>query len=121
MENDKHYQTVTNKEFYESVMDSNQPVMLYFAADWSGPCHIIDPTINELAAVYQNRLKFYRLDADQNIIASRIYGIRDLPTLLFLKNGRVVDHVIGAVAKKDLVHRLEAMLEPISWAEVSSG
>jgi len=119
MDCDKSYQIVTDKNFYESVVDSDQPVLLVFAAEWSGPCHIIDPTINELATVYRNRLKFYRLDAEKNPIASQAYGIRDLPTLLFVNNGRVVDHVIGAVSKKDLVHRIEAMLEPASWVEVS--
>ena len=121
MEHDKYYQTVTDNDFYESVVESNQPVMLFFAAEWSGPCHIMDPIINELAGVYQHRVKFYRMDAEKSIIASQTYGIRDLPTLLFITNGRVVDHVIGAVSKKDLVQRLGGMLEPVSWAEVSQG
>ena len=121
MEQDKHYQTVTDRDFNEFVVDSNQPVLLVFTAEWSGPCHIIDPIIIKLGEVYQHRVKFYRLDVENNIIASQAYGIRDLPTLLFITNGRVVDHVIGAVSKKDLVQRLGAMLEPVSWAEVSQG
>ena len=121
MEQDKHYQTVTDRNFNEFVVDSNQPVLLVFTAEWSGPCHIIDPIINKLGEVYQHRVKFCRMDAEKNIIASQTYGIRDLPTLLFITNGRVVDHVIGAVSKKDLVQRLGDMLEPVSWAEVSQG
>ena len=82
MEQDKHYQTVTDRDFNEFVVDSNQPVLLVFTAEWSGPCHIIDPIIIKLGEVYQHWVKFYRLDVENNIIASQAYGIRDLPTLL---------------------------------------
>ncbi len=104
------YTIVTDSNFKEEVLESTGPVMLDLWAEWRGPCHIVAPAIEELACEYQGRVKVAKLDVEANPMTGTKYGIRSIPTLLFFKNGQVVDHAVGAVPKKELVDKLNSLL-----------
>lgn len=106
----KKYVTVTDANFQSEVMDSDQPVLVDFWATWCGPCRIIAPVIEELASDYAGRAKIAKLDVDSNPQVPMNFGVRSIPTLLFFKDGRVVDQLVGAAPKKALAERLEKLI-----------
>ncbi len=93
---------ISDKEFEDKVLNNDKPVVVEFGAEWCGSCHILDPVIKQLLIVFDGRIEYCKIDVDENDVTSKKYGIRDLPTLLFFKNGEVRDHIIGAVPKKVL-------------------
>lgn len=101
---------VTDISFKDEVLDSKLPVMVDFWAEWCGPCKMIAPTVAELAKEYEGRAKVVKLDVDSNYKTSGAYDVRSIPTLLFFKNGQVVDKIVGAVPKQKLKEKLEANL-----------
>jgi len=101
---------VTDVNFKDEVLNSNVPVMVDFWAEWCGPCKMIAPTVAELAKEYEGRAKVVKLDVDSNYQTAGAYDVRSIPTLLFFKNGQVVDKIIGAVPKQKLKEKLEANL-----------
>lgn len=103
------YITATDDNFNEEVLEANEPVLVDFWATWCGPCRMIAPTIEELAGEFKGRAKVAKLDVDNNPQTAMQYGIRSIPTLLFFKNGEVVDQMIGAVSKKALADKLEML------------
>ena len=111
---------LTDKNFKHEVLEYHQPVLVEFAADWCGLCHIIDPIINRLAAEFLGRIKFCKVDYDLNPAIKNTYGIRDLPTLLFFNGGQIVDHIIGAVSQSDFSDRLENLLQSAAANEKSA-
>ncbi|MFQ5485919.1 MAG: thioredoxin family protein, partial [Desulfobacterales bacterium] len=88
---------LTDSNFQKEVLECPQPVVVEFSADWSGACHIMAPMIEELAKEFKGQIKMGKLDIDDNELIARRYGICDLPTFLFFKNGQVIDHIIGAI------------------------
>ena len=101
---------VTDVTFQDEVLNSKLPVMVDFWAEWCGPCKMIAPTVAELAKEYDGRAKVVKLDVDSNYQTSGAYDVRSIPTLLFFKNGQVVDKIVGAVPKQKLKEKLEANL-----------
>ncbi len=101
---------VTDKDFQEVVLNSDVPVVVDLWAEWCGPCRLIGPLIEEMATEYEGRAKMTKLDVDNNPQTAVKYGVRNIPTVLFFKNGEVVDKQVGAVPKKVLVEKLEALL-----------
>ena len=110
MANDTKYITLTEENFQSEVLESTEPVLVDFWAAWCGPCRVIAPVIEELAVDFEGRAKVGKLDIDDNASISMQYGIRSIPTLLFFKDGQVVDQVVGAASKKLLADRLNALL-----------
>lgn len=102
---------VADKENFEKeVLQSEIPVMVDFWAAWCVPCRMIAPIVERLAEKYAGRLKVAKLDVDSNQELAIQYQVMSIPTLLFFKNGQVVDRIIGAVGEQEIVRRIEALL-----------
>jgi thioredoxin 1 len=101
--------TVTDSNFDE-IINTDQPVLIDFWAEWCGPCKMIGPIVEELAGDFEGRAVVGKLDVDTNPGISARFGIRSIPTLLVFKNGQVVDKQVGAVGKPVLAGKLEAQM-----------
>jgi thioredoxin 1 len=101
---------LTDANFDEMVIKSDKPVLVDFWAEWCGPCRIIGPIVNEIAEDYKDKVIVGKLDVDNNPAVSARFGIRNIPTILFFKNGQVADKQVGAVPKSNLVSKIEALL-----------
>ena len=101
---------ITDDTFEREVLQSDTPVIVDFWATWCGPCKMIAPILEEIAAEYSEKLKIAKLDVDSNAKTAGKYNIMSIPSLLFFKNGEVVDQVVGAVPKAQLTQRLQKVL-----------
>lgn len=100
--------TFTDANFDTEVLKSDIPVLVDFWAEWCGPCRMMSPTIDAIAAEYAGKVKVGKLNVDENGAAAMRYGIRGIPTLLLFKNGNVVEQRVGAIGKTDV----QRMLDP---------
>ena len=101
---------VTDDQFEQEVLQAERTVLVDFWADWCGPCHVIATALDELADEYDGKVKFVKIDTEENFDTMSEYGIRGLPTLLIFKDGERVDQVVGAVAKAQVKQTLEKVL-----------
>lgn len=101
---------VTDQEFEDQVLNSKTPVLVDFWADWCGPCKMIAPIVEDLAEEYNGQVNFVKVDVDANPITAGQFGIRSIPTLLVIKDGKPVDMVVGAVPKEVLKQRLDTAI-----------
>ncbi|MGN6714796.1 thioredoxin [Anaerocolumna jejuensis] len=97
----------TDDNFEQEVLQSQVPVLVDFYADWCGPCKMMAPVIEEIAADYEGTVKVGKLNVDEAPNISSKYRVMSIPTLLFIKDGQVVDTVIGAVPKAQLTDKIE--------------
>ena len=95
---------------YESIVAEGLPGVVDFAATWCGPCKKIAPIIEKLAVEYQGRVNIGKCDVDDNEELTSKFGIRNVPTVIFIKNGEVVDKHVGAGLEKEFVEKIEALL-----------
>ena len=95
---------------YESIVAEGLPVVVDFSATWCGPCKKIAPIIEKLAVEYQGRVNIGKCDVDDNEELTSKFGIRNVPTVIFIKNGEVVDKHVGAGLEKEFVEKIEALL-----------
>ena len=101
---------INDSNFEEVVLKSDKPVVLDFWAEWGGPCRMVAPIIDQMAEEYKDKAVIGKVDVDSNPGISARFGIRNIPTVLFFKNGEVVDKQVGAVPKSNFVAKLEAIL-----------
>ena len=101
---------ITEENFDQMVLESETPVLLDFWAEWCGPCRMISPIIDELHQEFEGKAIIGKVNVDEASSISSKYGIRNIPTLLFIKNGEVVDKHVGAASKEDLSDKLSAIL-----------
>jgi thioredoxin 1 len=101
---------VNDKSFESEVLKCDVPVVVDFWAPWCGPCRMIAPVTEKLAAEYADRVKFCKLNVDENPEMSRKYQVMSIPLLLFFKNGQQVDSVLGAVPESMLQPKVKSLL-----------
>jgi thioredoxin 1 len=106
-----HPMEFTDANFQQEVLNSDIPVLIDFWAVWCGPCKMIAPFVEEIAKDYEFKVKVGKLDVDNNPNVSMQYGIRSIPTLLFFRDGKVVDQIMGAVPKNMITSKLDAQLQ----------
>ena len=101
---------VTDTSFEAEVLKSDRPVLVDFWAEWCGPCRALAPLVQELADENEERLRVCKLDVDASPAVPAKYSVRAIPTLLFFKDGNVVDQIVGAVPKARISEKLDALL-----------
>lgn len=94
----------------KTLIESGKPVVIDFWAEWCGPCRQIAPVVDELAAQYEGRVTIGKYNVDDDSEISSTYGIRNIPTLLFFKDGKLVDKQVGSANKATLESKIEALL-----------
>ena len=99
--------SVTDSDFEEKVLKSQQPVLVDFWAPWCGPCQAIAPTLEELSKEYANKVTIAKMNVDENANVPVNYGVRSIPYMALFKGGEIVDTVVGAVPKAQLAQMLD--------------
>ncbi|MBN1309809.1 MAG: thioredoxin [Anaerolineae bacterium] len=102
---------VTDQSFEADVLDSSEPVLVDFWAEWCGPCKMIEPAVDELAREYDGKLKVAKLDADSNPNVMQAFGVMGIPTLILFKDGQAVERITGALPKDRLLEKLSPHLD----------
>lgn len=103
-------QAVTDSNFDAVVTASDQPVVVDFWATWCGPCRMISPIVDQMAEKYAGRVNVVKCNVDESTEIPVKFGIRNIPTLLFFKNGELVDRLVGAVPQAELEKKIESLL-----------
>ncbi len=101
---------ITDDSFDQEVLQADKPVVVDFWATWCGPCKMIAPILEEVALEYADKVKIVKLDVDSNNQTAGKYNIMSIPSILFFKNGEIVDQVVGAIPKAQLTARLDKIL-----------
>jgi thioredoxin 1 len=104
---------LTEKTFKKRVLENKLPSAVLFKAEWNGACEIIAPVFEQLAAAYQKRIRLYTIDSDNEPVIAEMYGVMDLPAILFFKHGQVVDYIKGLVPKETLTEKINNVLNNI--------
>ena len=103
-------ETVITSENFETLKNGSQPLVVDFWATWCGPCRMIAPIVEELAKEYDGKIAVGKCDVEENDELAAEYGIRNIPTILFFKEGKLVDKIVGAVSKPKLQKKFESLL-----------
>ncbi len=103
-------QPVSKNNFETEVIESILPVVIDFWAEWCAPCHRVSPILDELAGTYADRVRVVKVNVDEEIEIAARYAVRSMPTFLFLRDGQVVDQVVGARPRSDFEERFEKLV-----------
>jgi thioredoxin 1 len=108
---------VTDANFDEAVLQSQEPVMIDFWAAWCGPCRALAPVVEEVATAYKGKVKVGKMDVDKNPATPNRYGVRGIPTLLVFKGGQVAEQIVGYVPKDQITRALDKVSEGVAAGE----
>ena len=101
---------VTDNNFDQMVLKSEQPIMVDFWAAWCGPCKALAPIVDEVATAYNGKVKVGKMDVDSSPVTPQRYGVRSIPTLLIFKNGQVQDQIVGFVSRDKIEKALDNLV-----------
>ncbi|MGV3632639.1 MAG: thioredoxin [Bacteroidota bacterium] len=101
---------ITDANFEELVLKSDKPVVVDFWAEWCGPCRMIGPVIEEMSKEYDGKAVIGKVNVDENPGVSAQFGVRNIPTILYIKGGEVADKLVGAAPKAQLTSKLDALI-----------
>ncbi|MFN2260449.1 MAG: thioredoxin, partial [Psychroflexus sp.] len=101
---------VTDKDFQEKVLESDKPVMVDFWAAWCGPCRMVAPIVDELSSEYGDKAVIAKVDVDQNQEFAAKYGVRNIPTVLFFKDGEMVNRQVGVAQKETYKEAIDNLM-----------
>lgn len=101
---------VSKFEFRKKVVESNSLALVQFTVEWSGACQIISPLFEELAGSYRGQAAFFTVDVEKEEGIENEYGVLELPTILFFKNGKVIDHIRGLAPRNVMIYKIESAL-----------
>lgn len=100
---------ITDSNYDQIVGKADKPVIIDLWAEWCGPCRMITPLINELAAEYEGKAIIGKVNVDNNPAITSKFGVRNIPTILFIKNGEVIDKQVGVATKAAIENKLKAL------------
>ena len=106
----EHITHLSDASFEQDVLQSQVPVLVDYWAEWCGPCKMVGPIIEQISEEYKDKVVVGKLDVDNNDDTTSKYGIRNIPTILFIKNGEVVDKVVGAGAKSLFTDKIDKLI-----------
>ncbi|HXL58679.1 MAG TPA: thioredoxin domain-containing protein [Chitinophagaceae bacterium] len=101
---------ITGKELKKEVAENINLLLVHFKTEWNGACQILAPVYEDLANEYKDTAKFFTIDTEKNKTAAHEYGVNEIPTILFFKNGEVIDYVSGLTAKNIIISKIENAL-----------
>jgi thioredoxin 1 len=102
--------TLTDQNFQEEIKASQTPILVDFWAEWCAPCRMVAPVLDELAEEYDGKVRIGKLNVDQNRSMAAQYGVMSIPTLILFKNGELVEQMVGAQPKENLVKVIQSVL-----------
>jgi thioredoxin 1 len=106
--------TITRSHLQKEVINSGHLSLVHFRTDWSGACHIIAPVYEELSISYKDMADFFSIDVEQETGIGTELGVPEIPTILFFRDGKVVDHVVGLISRTTLINKIEHALTTTS-------
>ncbi|HQP91417.1 MAG TPA: thioredoxin [Candidatus Omnitrophota bacterium] len=101
---------LTDENFKKEILESDLPCLVDFWAEWCGPCRRVGPIVEEVATEYEGKFKIAKLNVDEGQRTASQYGVMSIPTLMFFKDGKVVEQIVGTVGKAELKEKIEENL-----------